>query len=88
LFGVDVEAEDVDVCGDDLFDDFGSFDLDGAMLKARELVRLKEAVDVFLYRSTNSEPVPRKACDLHSSAAVNRSVSPDAICHTTSHWTH
>jgi hypothetical protein len=56
-------------------------DMDGTRLVARELVQLFEAGGLFLYRSTNAEVVPDNARDLHSSAAVNISVSFDVNLH-------
>ena len=71
-FGIEVEVEngggveDVEGCTEDL---------DGTRLTPREFIRLLEAVGLFLNRSTNVEAVPGNARDLHSSAAVNVSVS-------------
>ena len=56
-------------------------DMDGTRLVAWELVQLFEAGGLFLYRSTNAEAVPDNARDLHSSAAVNISVSFDVNLH-------
>jgi hypothetical protein len=56
-FGVD----DLEACAEDV---------DGALLEALEFVRLLQAVDVFLYRSTNEDIVPGSARDLQSSTAV------------------